>query len=290
MRIYLSGPMRGLPDNNFPEFHRVANILRDTGHDVLNPADSFDGKPGVDRHDCLRHDIQLILISDAVVVIAGWGNSPGACFEVAEAWQIGVPVYEYKQRRIASLGVSYDLYPLPQTSVVIPREYQYEQKIPLIGLAGYAKAGKDTCADALVSNGFSRIAFADPLKDIARAIGWDGNKDDIGRQLLQDLGVSLRDFISTSVWVERAEEAIEEIAGPVVISDVRFPNEVAMVRRRGGKVIRIERPGIEAVNGHISEHAIQGEVWDGVYINDSSLEELPDQFMEFIGDYVGALV
>jgi hypothetical protein len=38
-RIYLSGPMTGIPENNFPAFHMWAERLRADGYDVVNPAE-----------------------------------------------------------------------------------------------------------------------------------------------------------------------------------------------------------------------------------------------------------
>ncbi len=277
-RLYLSGPMRGIPESNFPEFIRCANMLRAQGHDLLNPAESsIAERPGMVRGDYLRHDIQLILIVDAVVVIEGWYSSPGARFEVAEAWSIGIPVYEY----VEIDGIP-SLHPLPETSVVIPREDQYVKRTPLIALSGFAGSGKDELAKTLVEElGYTRIAFADPLKQIARDLGWNGEKDDYGRNFLQTLGVSVRTILDSEAWVRRAEDTIEEIDGPVVITDCRFPNEVAMVKRRKGNVVRIERPGYGPVNQHISELAISGEDADFVFVNDGPLEDLPKKIRNF---------
>lgn len=291
MRIYLSGPMRGIKDSNFPEFIRIADRLRAAGHDVLNPAESaVVDRDHMVRSDYLRHDIQLIMVVDAVVVIPGWYSSPGARFEVAEAWQIGIPVYYYQDEAcpgcsLANLPRSgHTLTPLVETSVVIPREDQYVKRTPLIALSGFAGSGKDEIAKTLVSElGFTRIAFADPLKQIARDLGWDGVKDEGGRRFLQNLGVSVREVLDTEAWVRRAEDSIELIDAPVVITDCRFPNEVAMVRRRKGHVVRIVRPGTGAVNEHISEHAITDADADAVFVNDGSLDELPARVLEFFG-------
>ena len=272
MRVYLSGAMRGIPESNFPEFNRVAKILRQFGHDVLNPAESsISEREHMTRHDFLRHDIQLILCVDAVVVMPGWQTSPGARFEVAEAWQIGIPVYLFRDHY---KGFNLDL--LPEYSVVIPREYQYEKRVPVIGLSGFAGAGKDEVGRVLVEDfGFTRVAFADTLKEVATAIGWDGQKDEVGRKLLQDLGVAVRDHLHADAWVQAVEDKIEALQTPVVITDVRFPNEVMMVKRRKGVVVRDTRPGVGAVNAHISEHAVTDSDADSILANDGTLDELP---------------
>lgn len=281
MRLYVSGPMRGLPNSNFPAFDKVANELRDMGHDVLSPADSFkdeDGNPvrGLPRSEYLKHDIQLILICDGVVVIDGWYDSPGARFEVSEAFSIDIPVFELINGKLVELDV---------TSVTIPRERQYMRKVPLIGLTGFAQAGKDTFADALVQNeGWTRVAFADPLKAIATDIGWSGQKDEEGRRLLQNLGVAVRDHLRPEAWVICGEDAIEKAEGPVIVTDVRFLNEIQMIHRRRGKIIRIDRPGIQAANAHVSEHEWQQVPPDAVFNNDGTLEEISEKARKFVAE------
>jgi len=257
------------------------------GHDVLSPADSFkdaNGNPvrGLPRAEYLKHDIQLILVCDGVVVIDGWENSPGARFEVAEAFSIDIPVFELDQSNFRPF-----LNEITATSVTIPRERQYMRKLPLLGLTGFAKAGKDTFADALVQDGWTRVAFADPLKAIAKDIGWNGEKDDYGRVLLQNLGVAVRDHLRPEAWVTSGEDAIEAANGPVVVTDVRFLNEIEMVHRRGGKIIRIDRPGVQAANAHVSEHEWQKVPPDAIFNNDGTLDEIPEKALKFIIDLFG---
>lgn len=276
MRIYLSGPMRGLPDSNYPKFRAIADRLRDEGHDVLDPSQSFVGQ-SLPRTVYLRHDIQLILCVDAVVVIDEWETSPGARFEVAEAWSIGIDVFKFTEEP----GGQFSLQPIEQTLVTIPLENQYLLKRPLLGLSGFAQAGKDTVGDWLHENrGWTRVAFATPLKAVATAIGWNGQKDDVGRRLLQDLGVAVREHLDPDAWVNASEAAIERAGTPVVITDVRFPNELKMIRRRGGKILRIERPGVGAINAHSSEHSVNAGDCDLILHNDGTLADLPEKIQE----------
>jgi hypothetical protein len=60
----------------------------------------------------------------------------------------------------------------------------------------------------------------------------------------------------------------------VVITDVRFANEAAAIRSWGGEIIRIDRPGVGPVNGHVSE-AMPFEP-DEVIENDGTIEDLQD--------------
>lgn len=135
----------------------------------------------------------------------------------------------------------------------------------LIGLCGYAGAGKDTVADMLVKKGYTKLSFADSLKDaVADIFGWDRNllegkteksrkfrekKDTywskkFGRKItpriiLQEFGTNLcRDHLLETIWIDSLERKIK---GDTVISDVRFENEFNFIKEHDGKIIRIVR-------------------------------------------------
>lgn len=58
-RVYLSGPMTGLPDLNFPAFHAAAAQLRAQGLEVVNPAEiNVDASKGWE--ECMRADIMAL--------------------------------------------------------------------------------------------------------------------------------------------------------------------------------------------------------------------------------------
>lgn len=288
MYLYLAGAMRGIARLNYPQFDEYANRLRSLGFRVLSPAESPppNAGPNPSRADCLRHDLLIVGVVEGVAVLPNWRDSPGARLEVAAAWAFDIPVYDadflisslspVEIRGVSNLRDRLKPFEVAQASVVIPRELQYYRGLPILGLSGFAGAGKDEVAKILVErHGFTRVAFADPLKDVASALGWDGKKNDKGRKFLQDLGVGVRDHLDYEAWVRAAEEQIEEILGPVVISDVRFPNEVFMVRRRGGTLVRVERPETGAVNDHVSEHAVTAQDCDYQLSNDGTLDDLP---------------
>ena len=90
--IYLAGKMRGVPEFNRPKFKAVASALRGMGYTVLNPAEQFSGSVDLPWETYMRRDIQLVLISEAVVMLDGWEDSPGANVELTVARAIGIPV------------------------------------------------------------------------------------------------------------------------------------------------------------------------------------------------------
>ncbi|WP_323150746.1 DUF4406 domain-containing protein [Pseudomonas glycinae] len=89
-RIYLSGPMTGLPGLNFPAFHAMTTSLRDAGHVVTNPAEL--NPDGGSWNDCMRRDIAALMGCDTVATLPGWEHSKGARLEVLIADRLGMPV------------------------------------------------------------------------------------------------------------------------------------------------------------------------------------------------------
>jgi dephospho-CoA kinase len=162
----------------------------------------------------------------------------------------------------------------------------------IIGLSGYAQSGKDTVAEYLVNEyGFTRVAFADPIRkmlyamnpqvdgtrlvDLVDEYGWDiAKKKPEIRELLQSLGFSARQIIDDRVWIAAAFHYMTDKTANYVIADVRFINEAHMIHSEGGKVWRVIRPGIEAVNTHISETELDRFNFDLILNNDGSVEQL----------------
>lgn len=169
----------------------------------------------------------------------------------------------------------------------------------IIGLMGYAQSGKDTVAKILVQEyGFKRIAFADKIRELLYEMdapvpvgvgfekhvvglqnyvdiyGWEVAKQEpVVRSMLQNLGVGARTVFNENFWVS---EALSEVApqDKVVVSDVRFLNEVTWIKDFGGHVWRVTRPGVGAVNMHVSETELANYKEDVSLVNEGTLEEL----------------
>jgi len=175
----------------------------------------------------------------------------------------------------------------------------------IIGLNGYAQSGKDEAARALVEQGFERRAFADILRRVAYAtdpyVVWKGDVerisavvDDVGwdtaktesmdiRRLLQRLGTEGgRAILGENVWVEATlGDAGDE---DIVVTDVRFSNEADYIKKCGGVVVNITRPGVGPVNGHISDNAMENYPFDEYLRNDGSVEDLHAMILEVVED------
>lgn len=85
MRIYLAGPMSGIPDFNFPAFERAAKQLRDLGHDVVSPhemhATATSDSTQASWPQLMRQALSMMLTCDAVYLLRGWSDSKGAKIE-----------------------------------------------------------------------------------------------------------------------------------------------------------------------------------------------------------------
>ena len=90
--VYLSGPMTGKPQFNFPAFHQAANRLRAAGYHVLNPADNWGGATNIPRAACMRLDISQLLCADGVALLDGWRESKGARLEIDIAHELQLHV------------------------------------------------------------------------------------------------------------------------------------------------------------------------------------------------------
>lgn len=90
-KIYLSGPMTGLPELNFPAFNKAAAMLRQAGFEVINPAELCKDD-GMTWHDCMRVDIKALCDCDDIGLLQGWEGSSGAHLEVHIAHRIGLGI------------------------------------------------------------------------------------------------------------------------------------------------------------------------------------------------------
>lgn len=91
MKIYIAGPMTGLPGFNYAAFNEAEVKLRDSGHEVANPA-SNPAPEGGDWRDYMRLALRQMVTCDAVALLPDWQSSRGAKIEVGLAIDLDMPV------------------------------------------------------------------------------------------------------------------------------------------------------------------------------------------------------
>lgn len=277
--------MSGVQDWNFPAFFEAERQLLELGYEVVNPAHN-DGSTyeealasaNAKKHSWdwyMRRDLTNLITCDAVCLLPEWKNSKGASLEVTVAKSLDIPLY------------------ILRDGVLTPR-------VEILGLSGWARNGKDTVADHLISKyGYKRVSFAAPMKEALYRLnpkitindvpglsvrlgvdlyGWDELKahGPEVRGLLQRFGTEVgREMFGEDFWVNAAIDSIPD-GSRVVISDVRYPNEADAVKKLGGKVWRVVRPGYGAANDHASEHALNDYNFDYIIDNNASVGTLYD--------------
>ncbi|MEL4071722.1 DUF4406 domain-containing protein [Ochrobactrum sp. GPK 3] len=93
--IYLSGPMTGLPDFNYPRFNAVAAKLRERGHIVYNPAEFQHVGPFPIRQAFAEFTAFICNRADTIVLLEGWQASKGARAELALAENCRLDIEEW---------------------------------------------------------------------------------------------------------------------------------------------------------------------------------------------------
>lgn len=103
--LYISGPMTGCDEANYPAFNEAAERLCEAGYIVLNPAETGNR---ASYRETLKADIALLMESDAVATLPGWWASNGARVEVNLAGFLQMPVEPLElwilQKQVMTVG------------------------------------------------------------------------------------------------------------------------------------------------------------------------------------------
>lgn len=159
-----------------------------------------------------------------------------------------------------------------------------DKPMRLIGIAGRAHSGKDTVCQLLLEGieaHWDRVAFADPIKAMLAIMGVDCSdamKDVIDpyygtapRYMMQTLGTEWgRGMIGENAWVKAF--ARRGAGRDLIVPDVRYENEAALIREHGVLIHLTGRGGIEG--DHDSENTLAVNMMDVVIDNSGSLDDL----------------
>jgi hypothetical protein len=197
-----------------------------------------------------------------------------------------------------------------------------EKQIPkdefiLIGITGRKKSGKDTIGHYLIDNhGFVRVAYADSLKKACKHIFgftdeqlYDDELKEVvdeywnhsPREILQKVGTELFrnelsrlcEHISNDIWIRSVDRKIKKLRAMgytrIVITDVRFQNELDYIEKMKGYSWKVSRPSLLAnvdptLPVHASEALIDDFICDTCYINEGTIDQLYDSTENVIHD------
>lgn len=177
-----------------------------------------------------------------------------------------------------------------------------EHKLKVCCISAKARHGKDTAAAMLaeyLENKGKKVLithYADLLKFICKNyFGWDGEKDEAGRTLLQRIGTDVIGKEKPSYWAKFIVEILKFFEREwdfVLIPDCRYPIEVSTMEDNFDTVVlRIERPGFESnlteeQKKHASEVMMDDYPFDAVLYNDSDLATFKDKVEWFADNYL----
>lgn len=165
----------------------------------------------------------------------------------------------------------------------------------ILGLGGYAGAGKDAFADCMMNHNAvwkkTYMSYAleqallalDPYVDgnltryseLHSVVGYTDSKNNQEvRRLLQRLGTEVgRSMFGENVWVDKMMDVASEHAF-VIVTGIRYPNEIDAVVDSGGTTAWVSRPGVGPINSHSSDNTVKPDLFDHHIENDGSLEDL----------------
>lgn len=165
------------------------------------------------------------------------------------------------------------------------------RKILIIGLCGLPGSGKSALADKIKETmGGNVVNFADPLYEMlnklddgifqgmaqeAKLKPFAAKPEWTRRYALQYFGTEIcRNQINDSIWIDLFNKSVEfhkALGTPLICGDCRFPNEIDAIRKAGGLLVWLTRPGIKPASSHISDNAIGSQDCDVVIANDGTL-------------------
>lgn len=172
-------------------------------------------------------------------------------------------------------------------------------------ISAKARHGKDTAAEIIkeylesLNKKVLIIHYADLLKFVCSAFfGWDGNKDEKGRSILQHVGTDIVGAQEPAYWANWVVSFLKLFNNEwdfVIIPDCRYPIEFNTVADSfKTMLLRVERPNFD--NGltpeqkkHPSEIDMDQYPFDTIIYNDAGLEDFKEKLITFVQNFLLAV-
>lgn len=194
----------------------------------------------------------------------------------------GIPVEKFEDQAFKEtyLGPEWDMYGLRRDGGIYGPARWYGSLAEVRASGEYALADKAKRAPELYID--KRIRT---VRSLLQSLGTDALRDVIHPSV--HVNALFSDWATKTLTQDREGKVGLDVMTQVptqrwLISDMRFPNELAAVEARGGLTIRINRPGHDSGNTHPSETALDGAAFNYVITNDGTLEELVGEVREIL--------
>lgn len=182
----------------------------------------------------------------------------------------------------------------------------------LIGITGYKRSGKDTAGEYFIKQGYIKYAFAGPLKKACKEIfmfteeqtegddkeEYDDRWNISARKVFQRFGTEIfRERLSEfypemenikqnfwtyrfKIWYHNQLNINKDVK--IVVTDVRFDNEVEIIKELGGIIIKVERKNVDDKDQHKSETSMGKIKYDYLVKNDSNIKNYYKKLSEIV--------
>lgn len=107
LRVYISGPVTGMPEDNHLMFSEAKTLLMQAGYDPVNPLEHWPNAPGATWQECLRADMKLLMDCDGVALLPGHLDSRGSKLEALVAMELGLEVKLLEDWEYVQLSIHY---------------------------------------------------------------------------------------------------------------------------------------------------------------------------------------
>lgn len=146
----------------------------------------------------------------------------------------------------------------------------------LVAFCGKAGSGKTTAVKllSLMVTKHINLKMAQPIYDLAKAFGWNGEKNTEGRKLLQqigDVGRAYNEDWIVSSWIKVFLQLTPKDL--ITCDDIRCPDEVALIHSRGGAIVKLigQETDLGSNAAHRTEQGITDEDCDFIIHNDGTM-------------------
>lgn len=93
MKVYLAGPITGMPNHNQKSFSVAASFIRLQGHEVVNPIEMDGGNFSKPYSEYMRRDIEKLMQCEGIALLPNWERSRGAMIEFQIARVLEMPMF-----------------------------------------------------------------------------------------------------------------------------------------------------------------------------------------------------